>query len=55
MARILLKKVIRVGHSFYICFNKDMLGHLKIMIGDYVSIRLTKDKIEIKKLQERNI
>lgn len=52
MPKIEVKKILRVGNSLCVTISKEMLLHLSILAHDYVSLRLTKDKIEIKKLKD---
>ena len=52
MAKIEVKRIIKVGNSYAVTLSKQMLSHLSILLNDYISMRLTKDKIEIKRLKE---
>jgi len=55
MAYVEIKKVLKIGNSFAITLSKPLLTALQITTNDHVTIRLTNDKLEVKKLQEAKI
>jgi len=52
MAYIEIKKVLKIGNSYAITLSKPLLCALQITLGNYITIRLTGDKLEIKKVAE---
>lgn len=52
MAKIEVKKILRIGSSYCVSISKPLLLGIGVVQSDYVSMRLTGDKIEIKKLSE---
>jgi antitoxin component of MazEF toxin-antitoxin module len=47
------RKIIKVGHSFCVTLPKKYMTHLKLQEKDYCIMKLTGEKIELKKwLQE---
>ena len=55
MAYVEIKKVLKIGNSYAITISKPLLTALNITTNDHVSIRLTIDKLEVKKLIEGKI
>jgi antitoxin component of MazEF toxin-antitoxin module len=55
MAKTEIKKVIRVGNSYAVTISKPLLAAMGIKTMDYVVIRLTGEKLEIKRLEEGGI
>jgi antitoxin component of MazEF toxin-antitoxin module len=52
MALVEIKKVLKIGNSYAITLSKPLLAALNITAKDHVSIRLTNDTLEIRKLAE---
>ena len=52
MARVSLRKIIAVGDSYCITIPKSLLAQLGLVLSDYVTVRLTCDKIEIRKFND---
>jgi antitoxin component of MazEF toxin-antitoxin module len=55
MAYVEIKKVIKIGNSYAVTLSKQILTALQITTSDHVSIRLTENKLEIKKLLETKL